>query len=95
MWLDPEYTPEEARKDIKMLSLWHTSLFLSFWHLYVVSLGIFKWRPFFGKEFSPDLHKNQQFIINSCQVCVSIELDHLPAVHLWKGIMIQLLLLFV
>ena len=63
MWLDPEYTLEEARKDIKMLSLWHTSLFLSFWHLCVVSLGIFKRRPFFSKKISPDLGKNQEFII--------------------------------
>lgn len=61
MWLDPEYTLEEARKDIKMLSLWHTSLFLSFWHLCVVSLGIFKRRPFFSKKISPDLGKNQVY----------------------------------
>lgn len=41
----------------------------------------FKRRPFFSKKISPDLGKNQQFIIKQLSGFIWTELDHLLAVN--------------
>lgn len=51
MWSTQTVQPAKwARKGIKMLSLLHTSLFLSFWHLCVVSLRLLRKKTQFLKQ---------------------------------------------